>query len=160
MNSKATKWNEKSIIWEGKKTRNLSFIKKQISKLFTFGKKSVMSEFNRVKRGSETFLKTVISEIRDQWNPDKRGLSVDDKENVFHFSKPLSGVFDIGKTPQCSIDMPHVWWHSFLNYHFAKKKPWDMRGWKILTKNWLITTRKSHIRDWGKKNRTGPKIHY
>ena len=76
MNSKATKWNEKSIIWEGKKSRNLSFIKKQISKLFPFGKKSVMYEFNRVKRGIETFLKTVISEIRDKWNRDKRGLPV------------------------------------------------------------------------------------
>ncbi len=49
-----------------KKSRNLSFIKKRILKLFAFGKKSVMYEFYRVKRGIETFLKTVISEIRDK----------------------------------------------------------------------------------------------
>ena len=35
-----------------------------------------MYKFNRVKRGIETFLKTVISEIRDKWNRDKQGLPV------------------------------------------------------------------------------------
>ena len=39
-----------------------------------------MYEFNRVKRGIETFLKTVISEIRDKWNRDKRGLPVHETE--------------------------------------------------------------------------------
>ena len=35
-----------------------------------------MYELNHVKWGIETFQKTVICEIRDKWNRDKRGLPV------------------------------------------------------------------------------------